>query len=126
MMAARTMALSSKSPGLDLPSVALRWTTCRAVARPERGTGAPCIPKNVDADKKKRMDEKLTSIYKEKLKKASAAGNAKEAALRYALAREALDVYLNDVELPPTFVPNEYVAPTDVTVPSLCQGSFCI
>ena len=62
----------------------------------------------------------------EKLKKASAAGNAKEAALRYALAREALDVYLNDVELPPTFVPNEYVAPTDVTVPSLCQGSFCI
>ena len=35
-------------------------------------------------------------------------------------------MYLNDVELPPTFVPGEYVAPTDVTVPSLCQGSFCI
>ena len=31
-----------------------------------------------------------------------------------------------DVELPPPFVPNEYVAPTDVTVPSLCQGAFCI
>ena len=69
---------------------------------------------------------KLFFAEVEKLKKASAAGNAKEAALRYALAREALDVYLNDVELPPTFVPNEYVAPTDVTVPSLCQGSFCI
>ena len=69
---------------------------------------------------------KLFFAEVEKLKKASAAGNAKEAALRYALAREALDVYLNDVELPPTFIPNEYVAPTDVTVPSLCQGSFCI
>ena len=65
---------------------------------------------------------KLFFAEVEKLKKASAAGNAKEAALRYALAREALDVYLNDVELPPTFVPNEYVAPTDVTVPPLCQG----
>ena len=66
---------------------------------------------------------KLFFAEVEKLKKASAAGNAKEAALRYALAREALDVYLNDVELPPTFVPNEYVAPTDVTV-RLCQGPY--
>ena len=62
----------------------------------------------------------------EKLRKAAAEGNRKGAALSYAAALEALEIYLNDVELPPTFVPGEYVAPTDVTVPSLCQGSFCI
>ena len=54
---------------------------------------------------------KLFFAEVEKLKKASTAGNAKEAALRYALAKEALDVYLNDVELPPTFVPGETSRP---------------
>ena len=69
---------------------------------------------------------KLFFAEVEKLKKASTAGNAKEAALRYALAKEALDVYLNDVELPPTFVPGEYVAPTDDDGAVAMLGSFCI
>merc|ERR1712087_215165 len=61
----------------------------------------------------------------EKLQKASKAGSRKEALLRYANAREALDVFLNDVELPPTDDP-AYLDSADEKVPSLCQGSFCI
>jgi hypothetical protein len=61
----------------------------------------------------------------EKLRKAAAAGSRKDAALSYAAAIEALDIYLNDVELPPTFAP-DYADSADMSVPSLCQGSFCI
>jgi len=61
----------------------------------------------------------------ESLRKASLAGDRKGAALSYAAAIEALDIYLNDVELPPTYS-NEYSANADTAVPSLCQGSFCI
>jgi hypothetical protein len=61
----------------------------------------------------------------EKLQKASKAGSRKDALLRYANAREALDVFLNDVELPPTDDP-VYLDTADEKVPSLCQGSFCI
>ena len=48
------------------------------------------------------------------------------ASCRYAAAIEALEIYLNDVDLPPTFAPGEYTAEADMSVPSLCQGSFCI
>jgi len=61
----------------------------------------------------------------ESLRKAAKAGDRKGAALSYAAAVEALDIYLNDVELPPTFS-NEYTGNADTAVPSLCQGSFCI
>ena len=61
----------------------------------------------------------------EKLRKAAKAGNRKEAALSYAAAIEALEIFLNDVELPPTFAP-DYAGAADLAVPSLCQGSFCI
>lgn len=44
---------------------------------------------------------------------------------RYADAIDALEIYLNDVELPPTDN-QEYQVNNDMTVPSLCQGSFCI
>jgi len=60
----------------------------------------------------------------EKLQIASRAGDRKAAAARYADAIDALEIYLNDVELPPTDNPEYRV--TDLTVPSLCQGSFCI
>ena len=52
-------------------------------------------------------------------------GDRKTAALSYAAALEALEIYLNDVELPPTFAP-DYTQKADMNVPSLCQGSFCI
>lgn len=61
----------------------------------------------------------------EKVRKASAAGNNKAAAVSYASAKEALEIFLNDVELPPTSYP-DYKQAADVSVPSLCQGSFCI
>lgn len=61
----------------------------------------------------------------EKLQIASRTGDKKAAAARYADAIDALEIYLNDVELPPTDNP-EYQIETDLTVPSLCQGSFCI
>lgn len=60
-----------------------------------------------------------------KLQKAAASGNKKQAAISYAAAKEALEIYLNDVELPPTSFP-DYQQAADVSVPSLCQGSFCI
>jgi len=60
-----------------------------------------------------------------KLQAAAEAGKQKEALLRYANAREALDVFLNDVELPPSDDPS-YLDSADEKVPSLCQGSFCI
>ena len=40
-------------------------------------------------------------------------------------AQVALDVFLNDVELPPTADP-VYSSVTDTKVKSLCQGSFCV
>ena len=43
----------------------------------------------------------------------------------YGAAIEALEIYLNDVELPPTTFP-DYREANDMVVPSLCQGSFCI
>ena len=61
----------------------------------------------------------------EKLRKAAKEGDRKTAALSYAAALEALEIYLNDVELPPTFAP-DYASAADLAVPSLCQGSFCI
>ena len=35
------------------------------------------------------------------------------------------DWTINDVELPPTYAP-DYKGEADLTVGSLCQGSFCI
>merc|ERR1712094_120280 len=61
----------------------------------------------------------------DKVRKAATAGNTKAAAVSYASAKEALEILLNDVELPPTSYP-EYQQAADVSVPSLCQGSFCI
>lgn len=77
-------------------------------------------------EKVKQVKEaKAFGTQVEKIRKASAAGDRKTAALSYAAAIEALDIYLNDVELPPTFS-NEYAGAADQAVPSLCQGSFCI
>jgi len=61
----------------------------------------------------------------DKLRRAADAGNKKAAAISYAAAKEALEIFLNDVELPPTSFP-DYQQAADVSVPSLCQGSFCI
>ncbi len=77
-------------------------------------------------EKVKQVKEaKAFTSQVEKLRKAAAEGNRKGAALSYAAALEALEIYLNDVELPPTFAP-DYVQAADLAVPSLCQGSFCI
>jgi len=77
-------------------------------------------------EKVKQVKEaKAFTTQVEKLRKATAAGDRKTAALSYAAALEALEIYLNDVELPPTFAP-DYAAEADLNVPSLCQGSFCI
>ena len=61
----------------------------------------------------------------EKLRKAAAKGDQSEAVVHFVAAREALDIYLNEVELPPSG-DQEYAREADETVPSLCQGSFCI
>jgi len=61
----------------------------------------------------------------DKLRKAKKADNQKGAALAYIASIEALEAFLNDVDLPPTFAPDYKVA-ADESVPSLCQGSFCI
>ena len=61
----------------------------------------------------------------EKVKKATGTGDKKSARVHYAAAKEALDIFLNDVELPPTNFP-DYKSAADVSVPSLCQGAFCI
>uniref|UniRef100_A0A7S4ETH5 Uncharacterized protein n=1 Tax=Chrysotila carterae TaxID=13221 RepID=A0A7S4ETH5_CHRCT len=61
----------------------------------------------------------------EQLRKASQAGNRDAATMHYVAARDALNIFLNDVELPPTDDP-VYFDAADETVPSLCQGSFCI
>ena len=61
----------------------------------------------------------------EKLQRAMRQNNAAEAKARFASATSALDVYLNDVELPPT-VDDVYSSKADTKVPSLCQGSFCV
>lgn len=44
-------------------------------------------------------EAKAFSLQVEKLRKATAAGSRKEAALSYAAALEALEIYLNDVEV---------------------------
>jgi hypothetical protein len=59
------------------------------------------------------------------MQKALKADDRKAALLSYAAAIDALDVYLNDVDLPPTSFP-DYAQTQDTSVPSLCQGSFCI
>jgi len=61
----------------------------------------------------------------EKLESAAKAGDKKQTAVRYAAAIEALEAYLNDVELPPT-EDAMYKTEADLEVQSLCQGSFCI
>ena len=61
----------------------------------------------------------------DKLQKARKANDRKASALAYAASIEALEAFLNDVDLPPTFS-GDYKAAADVEVPSLCQGSFCI
>ena len=77
-------------------------------------------------EKVKQVKEaKAFTSQVEKLRKAAAAGDRKTTALSYAAALEALEIYLNDVELPPTFAP-DYSRNADLAVPSLCQGSFCI
>jgi len=77
-------------------------------------------------EKVKQVKEaKAFTSQVEKLRKAASAGDRKTAALSYAAALEALEIYLNDVELPPTFAP-DYAGEADLNVPSLCQGSFCI
>ena len=77
-------------------------------------------------EKVKQVKEaKAFGAQVEKLRKAAKTGDRKTAALSYAAAIEALDIYLNDVELPPTTFP-DYTESADMVVPSLCQGSFCI
>jgi len=61
----------------------------------------------------------------DKLQKARTKDDKKAAALAYAASIEALESFLNDVDLPPTAAP-DYQVSADETVPSLCQGSFCI
>jgi len=61
----------------------------------------------------------------EKLQTAAQKGNQKSALLSFASARDALDAYLNDVDLPPSNN-KEYQMEIDTQVPSLCQGSFCV
>jgi len=76
---------------------------------------------------KVRQVKEAKAFFKEvnKLESAAQQGNKKAAALAYAAAIDALDVYLNDVELPPT-EDSVYRDSADQRVPSLCQGSFCI
>jgi hypothetical protein len=61
----------------------------------------------------------------EKLRKASKADDNKAASRAFLAAEEYLNVYLNDVELPPTVDP-EYESEADTQVVSLCQGNFCM
>ena len=53
----------------------------------------------------------------EKLRKAQMAGDASQAKARYQSANEALNIYLNDVELPPSF-DAMYKEEADMKVPS--------
>ena len=78
-------------------------------------------------DKVKQVKEaKAFAALVEKLRKAAASNNLKEATLCYANARDALSIFLNDVDLPPLSDP-EYRRPqADTTAASLCQGSFCV
>jgi hypothetical protein len=52
-------------------------------------------------------------------------GNTAKASTSYQKAIDALEIYLNEVELPPTDDAT-YAKKTDTTVESLCQGSYCI
>lgn len=61
----------------------------------------------------------------EKLQRAMRQGNQDQASKGFVAARAALDVFLNDVDLPPTVDP-VYGTSADTKVPSLCQGSFCV
>jgi len=64
-------------------------------------------------------------VQVDKLQKARAKGDRKAATLTYAASIEALETFLNDVDLPPTGAP-DYAQAADLEVMSLCQGSFCI
>mmetsp|Transcript_152293 Transcript_152293/g.277088 ORF Transcript_152293/g.277088 Transcript_152293/m.277088 type:complete len:282 (-) Transcript_152293:189-1034(-) len=48
----------------------------------------------------------------------------REAILAYSASIDALNNYLEDVELPPVNY-DLYASPADLTVPVVCQGSFC-
>jgi hypothetical protein len=61
----------------------------------------------------------------EKMQRAMRQGNKDLANKSFVAARDALEVYLNDVDLPPTVDPI-YGTAADTKVPSLCQGSFCV
>jgi hypothetical protein len=61
----------------------------------------------------------------EKMQKALKAEDQQKALVKYASAKDALEAYLNDVDLPPTTYP-DYNPNIDMTEPALCQGSFCI
>ncbi len=77
-------------------------------------------------EKVKQVKEaKAFFVQVDKLQKARVKGDRKGSALAYAASIEALEAFLNDVDLPPTFAP-DYKEAADQEVPSLCQGSFCI
>jgi len=77
-------------------------------------------------EKVKQVKEAKAFIAQvDKLQKARAKGDKKGSALAYAASIEALEAFLNDVDLPPTIAP-DYREAADQEVPSLCQGSFCI
>ena len=77
-------------------------------------------------DKVKQVREaKAFASQVERLRKAAASGSLKDATLSYVAAREALSIFLNDVDLPPLSDP-EYQRQADTQPASLCQGSFCL
>jgi hypothetical protein len=74
---------------------------------------------------KQVKEAKAFAAQVEKLRKATERGDRKDALLSYAAALDALQIYLNDVDLPPVSDP-EYREEVDVSAVSLCQGSFCL
>jgi len=77
-------------------------------------------------EKVKQVKEAKAFIAQvDKLRKAREKGDRKAVALTYAASIEALEAFLNEVDLPPSYAP-DYKQSTDQEVPSLCQGSFCI
>ena len=77
-------------------------------------------------DKVKQVREaKAFAAQVERLRRAAASDNRKDAALAYAAAVDALSLFLNDVDLPP---PDDatYRRQADTDAASLCQGGFCL
>ena len=77
-------------------------------------------------DKVKQVREaKAFATQVERLRRAAASDNRKDAALAYAAAVDALVLFLNDVDLPP---PDDavYRRQADTDAASLCQGGFCL